>query len=78
MGRARISREMLFFLAITFALLAVYLVATRSPRIPVYDVAPTCDGMRCRQDHDCGSRCTCIMEDPEGEFGQCRQKEESR
>lgn len=78
MGRARMFREILFFLAIVLALLAIYYVATRSPRIPVYDVVPTCEGMQCREDRDCGSRCACIMEDSEEEFGRCRQKEKDR
>ena len=42
-GRARVPRGVLFFLALTAALLSIYFVATSSPKIPVYNVVPTCD-----------------------------------
>lgn len=77
-GNLRASREILLLLAITFALLAIYFVATKGPEVPIYDVVPTCEGMRCRQDADCGSRCDCISEDDEGGFGRCRQKQVGR
>ena len=54
-------------------LLALYWLAVRPKPAPDYGLRPTCDGVPCANDGECGSKCTC-----EGftadQLGECRAK----